>query len=255
MTARPEPPAGSAGDEPKPFLDHLEELRWTFIACLVALVAGMGLCAFFVPHIVELLTRPLAVIGHDPHTSLRSLRPTTAFTVILRVAAWGGLLVSLPLMIYFIARFVFPGLTGTEKGLLIRATGFSTGLFAFGVALGYVVCLPIALKMMLWFHDWIDVVPEWTVNDYTTFVIQLLIGFGLAFQMPVVLVVLGKLGLVSRRQLREKRRHAAVLCLVVGMLLTPADVPSQLVMAVPLYVLYEVCIWVLRDKESAPETE
>ncbi len=253
MTDRLEPAGEPDGDEPKPFLDHLEDLRWTLGVCLLSLLIGMLLCALFVPFIIDLLTRPLSLTGGEGGPALRSLRPTTAITVILRVSAWSGLLVSLPAILYFIARFVFPGLTDREKKVLLRAAGFSAILFAFGVGLGYIVCLPVALKMMLWFHGIIDVLPEWTINDYTAFVIQLLIGFGLSFQMPVVLVVLGKLGLVTRDQLRTKRRHAAVACLVIGMIMTPADVASQLIMAVPLYLLYEICIWVLRIDERDPE--
>lgn len=244
MMAKRDPESPSA-EEAKPFLDHLEELRGTLIACLVALTTGMILSFAFVPQIMALLTAPLYQIEGIPDQFLRSLRVAGAFSVILRIAAWTGLLASMPFIVYFVARFVFPGLTEKEKQVVRRASGFAVGLFFFGVILGYKVCLPVALKLMLWFHDWIGVAAEWTVNDYIAFVVQLLLGFGLAFQLPVIVLVLGKLGIVTNEQLRSKRRHVVILCLVIGMLMTPQDVASQMIMAVPLYLLFELCIWIL----------
>ena len=232
-------------DDAKPFLDHLEELRGTIFACLIALAVGMIIALPFTAKILDVLKAPLTQLADIPADFLRSFRVTGAISVILRVAAWSGLLLAMPFIIYFVARFVFPGLTAREKSVLLQASGFSLVLFVFGVVLGYTVCMPIALKMMLGFHAWIDVAPMWTVNDYVAFTVQMLIGFGLAFQLPVVIVILGKFGIVNQRQLREKRRHVVVICLVIGMLMTPQDVASQLVMAVPLYILYEICIWIL----------
>lgn len=240
-----EPDDEAPNDEPKPFLDHLEELRWTLVACFVALGIGMVVAGLAAPQLLDVLTLPLRGLGYHPQTFLRSLRVAGGFFVILQVAAWGGLLLSTPAMVYFVARFVFPGLTRREKRLLSQASGAAVFLFAAGVALAYFLCLPIALRMMLGFHEWIDIAPEWTVNDYVAFTVQMLIGFGLAFELPLVLVVLGKLGVVNSSQLRRWRKHVVIACLVIGMMLTPSDVASQLIMAVPLYVLYEICIAVL----------
>lgn len=255
MMATPDPEPATA-DEAKPFLDHLEELRGTLIACIIALAIGMTVSVFFIPQIMALLTAPLQEIEGIPDQFLRSLQVAGALSVILRMAAWSGLLVSMPFIVYFVARFIFPGLTRREKAVVTRASGFAVGLFLFGVVLGYTVCLPIALKMMLWFHAWIGVAAEWTVNDYIAFVIQMLLGFGLAFQLPVLVLVLGKLGIVTNEQLRSKRRHVVIFCLVVGMLMTPQDVASQLIMAVPLYLLFEICILILwLDARKAARAE
>ena len=215
-----------AEEDAKPFLEHLEELRWTILFSLLALAVGMGIAAFLAPNLLHLLTLPLSDIGKDPTAFLRSLKVAGAIGVILKIAAWGGLLLSMPVILWFTGKFIFPGLTGREKTILLRACAFSVVLFAFGIFLGYFFCLPIALRFMLTTHAWIGVTPEWTVNDYVAFTMQLLIGFGLAFQMPLLLLVLGKLGLVNVQQLRAKRPHAAITCLVVGMLLTPQDVAS-----------------------------
>lgn len=257
MMERPEADASDLPrDEAKPFLDHLEELRWTLVACIGTLTAAMVLCAFFVPQILHILKAPLVQIGQDPDRFLISFRVAGPFGVLLRVAAWSGLLLSAPLITYYIARFVFPGLTGREKKVLTRASGFAAVLFMGGVALGYFYCIPIALKMMLALHGWMSVEPTWTINDYVSFTVQLLLGFGLAFQLPVVLLILGKLGIVNQRQLRTKRRHVIVICLVVGMVLTPADVASQMILAVPLYALFEMCIVIMWfDERRAAKAE
>ena len=232
-------------DDPKPFLDHLEELRGTIFGCLGALVVGMLIAFPFTAKILEILKAPLMRLPDIPEDFLRSFRVTGAIAVILRVGAWSGLLLAMPFIVYFVARFVFPGLTSREKSVLLKASGFSLVLFVAGVAVGYFGCMPVALRMMLGFHAWIDVAPIWTINDYVAFTIQMMIGFGLSFQLPVIIVILGKLGVVNQRQLRDKRRHAIVICLTVGMLMTPADVATQLLMAAPLYALYEMCIWIL----------
>lgn len=247
---------GCPNDEAKPFLDHLEELRWTLLASILSLAVAMILCAFFVPQILHLLKAPLVKIGQDPEKFLISFRVAGPFSVLLRVAAWSGLLLSAPLIVYFVARFVFPGLTKKEKRILTRASGFAGVLFLGGVSLGYFYCIPIALKMMLTLHNWMSVDPQWTINDYVSFTVQLLLGFGLAFQLPVVLLILGKLGIVNQKQLRTRRKHVIIICLVLGMVLTPQDVASQLILAGPLYALFEVCVMILWwDERRAAKAE
>ena len=179
---------GLLDDDAKPFLDHLEELRGTLLACITTLVVAMVFCAFFTPQILDILEAPLAKIGKDPDAFLISFRVAGPFSVLMRVAAWSGLLLSAPFMTFYIARFVFPGLTEKEKRVLTRASGFAVVLFGLGVCLGYFYCIPIALKMMLTLHDWMGVVAQWTINDYVSFTVQLLLGFGLAFQLPVVVL-------------------------------------------------------------------
>jgi sec-independent protein translocase protein TatC len=148
-----------------------------------------------------------------------------------------------------------PGLTRRERVLARKSFGFAFVLFVLGAAMGYFFCLPIALRMMLRIHAWLGISPEWTVNDYVAFATQMLIGFGLAFELPVVVLVLGKLGIVSVEQLSAKRRHVVVICLAIGMLLTPQDIASQLIMAVPLYVLFELCLLILRVDRRKQERQ
>jgi sec-independent protein translocase protein TatC len=235
--------------EPKPFLEHLEDLRTMLIRCAIALSIGTGIALPFAPQIFALLKAPLDQSVDRPDLFLQSLEITGAFSVSMRIALWGGLLISAPFLVFFIGQFVFPGLTEKERLVIRKAGGFSVVLFVVGVLLAYKGTLPVALNMMFGLHDWLGIQPMPQVTSYVGFTVHLLLAFGVAFQMPVVLVILGKLGIVTAAQLRERRRYVVVILLVVAMFLTPPDVFTQLVMALPLILLYEVCIHVVALSE------
>jgi len=235
---------GPEGDEVKPFMAHLEDLRIMLIRSAIALIAGMLVCIPFVPVILSVLKRPLAVVTTDPDRFLRSLEVGGAFSVTVQVAFWSGLLVSAPFLFLFIGAFVFPGLTSKERRLVTRAGGFAVLLFVLGVCMGYFLTLPAALRIMFGMHGWLGITAEWTVTSYVMFATQLLIGFGIAFELPAALLVLVKMRLVSYAQLRTARPYAVIVVLLLGMVLTPPDVVSQLLMAVPLWLLYEMCVWI-----------
>ena len=241
----PSDTATADGQAVKPFLAHLEDLRKALIRCIAALAAGMAIAIPLTPQIMALLERPLRIVTDNPAQFLRSLEVAGAFTVSLKIALWAGLLFSSPFLLLFIGAFVFPGLTGKEKKMVINASGFAVVLFAAGVLFGYAFTLPAALRIMFGMHEWLGIRPEWTVTSYVTFALQLLIGFGLVFEMPTILLTLGKLGIISSLQLRTMRRHAIVIILIVAAALTPPDVFSQLLMALPLVGLYELCIWLV----------
>jgi sec-independent protein translocase protein TatC len=238
-----------AADDPsaelKPFLDHLEDLRRMIIRCAGALVAGMLVAAPLIPRLLGLLKTPLRIITDDPGHFLQTMQVTAGFSSAMAMAFWGGLLLSLPLQIVFIGAFVLPALTRKEQRLLLGVSGFAAGLFVFGVWLGYRFTLPFALKAMFQVNEWLGIRAQWTLNSYVTFTLQLLIAFGIAFELPVVILILGRLGLVTSRFLREHRRHAIIVILIIGAVLTPPDVVSQLIMSVPLYLLFELCVWVI----------
>jgi sec-independent protein translocase protein TatC len=242
----------------KPFLAHLEDLRQTLIRCLVALAVGMGVAVPLMPRAMTWLKAPLRAVTDHPDQFLRSLDVSGAFSVSLNMALWTGLLFSAPFLLLFLGAFVFPGLTQQEQKVVLHAGGFAVALFALGVWFGYQFTLPAALTMMFGMHTWLGIRPEWTVTSYVTFALQLLIGFGLVFELPAILLVLGKLGIVRSLQLRSLRRHAIVVILIVAAALTPPDVFSQLLMAVPLIGLYELCIWLVwldeRKKEKGDAT-
>jgi sec-independent protein translocase protein TatC len=237
-------PNVSEPEEAKPFLEHLVDLRRTLIRCCVALAAGMAVAFPLAPHILHWLQLPLRAVTDDPSRFLRSLEVGGAFSILMTVAFWTGLLISLPFLLLFIGQFVFPGLRPNERRAVSEAVVLGALLFAFGVALGYRLTLPATLAIMFGMHQWMGIAAEWTITSYVAFSAQTLIAFGLAFEMPVVLLVLARLGLVSHRILRAGRPWAIVIALIIGAFLTPPDVASQLLMAVPLMILYELCVWV-----------
>lgn len=238
-----------AADDPtpelKPFMEHLEDLRKVLIRSAASLAIGMLVAVPLIPRLLEQLQKPLHLITENPKEFLQTLQVTAGFSSAMSLAFWGGLLLALPFILYFIGGFIMPALTRREQGLLKRLWGFAALLFLFGVWLGYRFTLPFALKAMFQVNEWLGIKAQWTLNSYVAFSVQLLIAFGLAFELPIVILILGRLGLVSSRFLRDHRRHAILVILIIGAILTPPDVVSQLIMSVPLYVLFELCIWTI----------
>lgn len=233
-------------DQPKPFLEHLADLRMTLLGCLAAWGIGMAIVMPLTPRLFDLLRAPLAKVTEHPEQFLRSLEITGGFSIALQIVLWGGLLLSAPVITLLLVRFVIPGLTRLERKAIIGSLAFVVGLFILGVSIAYFITLPVALKIMLGLHTWLGIRAEWTAVSYVSFAVKLLLAFGLAFELPVVVVVLGYLGIVSTTFLRSKRRHAIVTILILAMLLTPGpDVFSQIIMAVPMILLFEACIWII----------
>ncbi len=176
---------------------------------------------------------------------LQFSEPSAAFKMWMSASFFGGLLLSLPFLVFIIGSFVMPGIKNAERRMMTRISLFSGVLFVVGITMGYRITLPLALGLMLKFGGALGGESIWFYSKYIAFALQLLLGFGLAFQLPVVILILGKMGLVNARQLREKRRHVIVGLLIVAMLLTPPDIMTQVLMAAPLILLYEFCIWFL----------
>lgn len=195
---------------------------------------------------------------------LQFSEPAAAIKMWLTVSFFGGLLLSLPALVFILGSFVLPGVRNVERKVLQRISFFSGGLFLAGIAMGYKVTLPLALGLMLKIGGQLGGESIWFYNKYIAFALQLLLGFGIAFQLPVVILIMGKMGLVNSTQLREKRRHVIVGLLILAMVLTPPDIMTQLLMAAPLILLYEFCIWFLHfsgnsaapvEEEAEPELE
>ena len=186
---------------------------------------------------------------------LQFSEPAAAVKMWIVVTFFGGILVSLPFLVFFIGLFVMPGVRDVERKVMTRVAAFSGGLFLTGIAMGYFITLPLALDLMLRVGGRLGGESIWFYNKYIAFSLQLLLAFGVAFQMPVVILILGRMGLVSSSQLREKRRHVIVAMFIVAMLLTPPDPLTQVIMALPLILLYEFCIWFLHlsgNREAPP---
>lgn len=250
-----EEPTEPITHDTKPFLAHLEDLRWTIIRCLVALAAGVIICAFAVKPILAALYRPLKMTGHDPKDFLKNLNPVDPLSIHMEIALFGGLILSLPAILYFLGQFLLPALTDREKRMLAPIFAGGAGLFVFGVAFCYFVVLSSTLKFFLGYNDYLGFGSMWTAKALIDFEVQMLAGFGIAFEMPLVVLVLNLMGLVSASQLASKRRHAAVIIFIAATCIIPStDLFSLSTVSVPMYLLFELCILIARIVEKSKRT-
>ena len=186
-----------------------------------------------------------------------NLGPTSAFFVAFQVAIYGGLALASPFIFYVIAQFVFPALKMTEKKYVYRGLGAGFVLFATGVCFCYFVLMPVALTASVQYSQWLGFsANQWRAEDYIGFVCKFLLGMGLGFELPVVILTLVKIGVLNYGILSKARRYMIVINLILGALLTTPEVITQILMALPLQLLYEVSVWITwywerRDRKRA----
>ncbi|HLB09003.1 MAG TPA: twin-arginine translocase subunit TatC [Gemmatimonadaceae bacterium] len=234
-------PRTTASDE-MPFLDHLEELRWRIIWSLAALMISVGI-AFWVMmqfDVIGLLEKPILPFlnGHK----LVYTHPGDPFSIVLNAAIALGVAIALPVIFYQLWSFISPALHRHEKKLVMPMFLFATFLFLCGVCLSWFVVLPLALPWLMNFGG-PSLDPMITASEYFGFAISMTLAFGICFELPIVIVSLALLGIVTPQFLNKFRRHAIVVCVIIGAFLTPGDlVWTTIAMAVPLYFLYEVSV-------------
>jgi len=266
-----------------PLLDHLVELRKRLIICIVAFGAGFGLCFAFAEQIYIFLLHPFEVAarlmaaetagggGHGPFALISALSgftdvpeggeglrlvftaPLEFFFTKLKLAAFGAVILTFPVLAWQVYAFVAPGLYKRERRAFLPFLAAAPGLFLLGAGLVYYMILPF----VLWFSLSQQIIGEAAVtvellpkvSDYLTLVTTLLLAFGLCFQLPVVLTLLALTGLVNAQMLRTGRRYAILGVFIVAAIVTPPDPISQLSLAIPIILLYEVSIWCVRLME------
>ena len=263
-----------------PLMDHLIELRKRLVICVVAFVLAFFVCFYFAAQIQLILIHPFQVAsalhaaagpgGHgaspfDLIAATAWLKPVPAggqstveliatapleqlFTK-MKIAGFGAVVVAFPVLAYQLYRFVAPGLYRNEKGAFLPFLLAAPLLFALGAALVYFVMLPF----VMWFSlsqqvvsDGVSVALLPKISEYLNLVTALLLAFGLCFQLPIVMTLLGLAGIISSRVMAEGRRYAIVAVVVVAAVVTPPDPISQLMLAAPLVLLYEISIWCVR---------
>lgn len=307
-------PEEQEGGPVKPFLEHLEDLRWVLIKTGVALFMGMLVCLIAGDRVTALLIRPLSkakvrypkdvqvvtvllgtnriakftlktnqtaalnlptnqimalqvqpkpigsnewalTVRLDPAASvalaermqidLQTFGPVGGFVVALKVAFFGGMVLAAPFIFYFVAHFVFPALKMKEKKYVYRGLGFGGVLFGVGVCFCYFVLMPMALAVSQQYSQWLGfAATQWRAEEYISFVCKFMLGMGLGFELPVVILTLVKVGVLNYRILSRARRYMIVINLVLGALLTTPEVITQVMMFIPLQILYEASVWI-----------
>lgn len=230
----------SNDDHKIPFTEHLEELRKRLIVCFIAVGIGFLLCYGFKEELFQLLTRPLVAAMKEGEVLIYTGLAEAFFTY-LKAAFIGGLILAAPVITYEFWMFVAPGLYDREKRLLLPVVCFSSIFFVGGALFGYFVVFPIVFDFFLSFAtDAIRPMPS--MKEYLGFSAKMLLAFGLVFELPLLVVFLAKLGVVTVPFLRKSRKYVVVLAFIIGALLTPPDVISQVMMAIPMLILYELGI-------------
>ncbi len=229
---------GILDDKRMPFLEHLEELRWTILRSVIAVFIGAIVCYIFSKQIVTFLRQPA-----PEDIKLIFLAPTEGFMIYLKVAIFSGLVLALPYVAYEFWKFVVPGLLDKERVLVLPIAFFTTLCFVIGASFAYLIIIPFGLRFLLGFQtDFLEATIA--IGKYLGFVVTIILVFGVVFELPVLSFFLTKVGILSPHFLRSKRRYGIVIIFICAAVLTPPDIFTQLMLAGPLIFLYEISIWV-----------
>lgn len=236
-----------SGDEEKPFFDHLADLRLMLIRMAAVLLVSMVGAFFFRGILAAVIQRPLVAVDPARASSLQSLGVADSMTISLELSFYAGFILSFPILLFLLARFLFPALKPSERQILLPVSGFGLFLFLGGVLFSYFVVLPGTLEFFFKDAKSMHWTPTWTVREYYSFTTQFLIAFGVAFEMPMVVLALVKLGVLTAEKLRKTRSAAIIVIFTVAAFVTPSpDLVTYLLMGGPMVVLYEACIWLAR---------
>jgi sec-independent protein translocase protein TatC len=231
-----------------PLIDHLIELRRRLIYCVVAIVVLFFVCYWLAPHIYQFLVQPLADALAAKHEERRMIFTALheAFFTYVKVAFFAAMFLGFPIIATQVYKFVAPGLYRHERRAFLPFLIATPVLFFAGGAMAYYVVFPMAWRFFLGFEmageGGLPIQLEAKVDQYLSLVMQLIFAFGLCFELPVVMTLLGRAGLITARAMREKRRYAIVAAFIFAAVLTPPDVLSQVSLAIPTILLYEISI-------------
>lgn len=230
------------------FLDHLEELRGTLIKSVVVFAIFVTLIAYWVDDVGKWLVWPLQQVKVDypkMNTDLVTNSPMGVFSVIIDICLIGGLVASLPFILFFVGQFIAPALTKREMKVLMPTCASALVLFLGGASFGYFLLTPSTIKVAYELNQLMGFSVMWTADRYYSLLMWLVLGMGAAFEFPLLIVLAVYMGLIEVATLRKYRRHAIVVIFVIAAVITPTPDPfNQCLFAVPLIVLYEIAILV-----------
>lgn len=229
-------------------VDHLEELRRRLIKTFLFFVVVLCIAYFYADDIYQILVEPLAKASHGEERKMIYTSLTEAFFTYLSLALFAAFFITFPFIAIQLYKFLAPGLYRREKQALLPFLIAAPILFMFGAMMVYFIVMPLAWEFFLSFESntGVPIKLEAKVDQYLSLVMHLIIGFGIAFQLPIVLTLLAKIGVVTVEGLKRNRRYALVIIVIVAAFLTPPDVISQLALSAALYTLYEVSIFSCR---------
>ncbi len=227
-------------EEKLPLTEHLEELRDRLIRCFIAIFGGFVIAYIFKEKLFRILTRPLIQVMEQGDTLIFTGIPEAFFTY-LKVSLLAGFMLAAPVVIYQFWMFVAPGLYKNERRLMIPIVFVSAFFFIGGALFGYFLVFPFGFKFLLGFASE-TIRPLPSMREYLSFSSKLLFAFGFVFELPIVITFLARLGLVSVAFLKKNRKYALLLFFAGSALLTPPDVITQIMMAIPMMMLYEISI-------------
>ena len=235
-------------EEKVPFTSHLEELRKRLIYSLIAVVICFLICYVFKELLFKILTLPLVAVLPEKSSMIFTSLPEAFFTY-LKVSFFGALFISAPIVLYQIWKFISPGLFPAEKKYALPFVFFSTIFFVGGSLFAYYAVFPIGFKFFIGFATE-SIRPMFTIREFLSFSCKLLLAFGVIFELPIFMFFLAKLGVVNSRMLTAKRKYAILLIFVAAAVLTPPDIVTQILMAIPIMLLYEISVLIVKLGEK-----
>lgn len=232
---------GKTREEEQSIIEHLEEMRKVLIVSIVAtIVAAIG-CWFVADKVLAVLLNPVTSLGHD----IIFIGITEALMTKLKLSLFLGFLVALPVILWQVWSFILPALRKEEKKLFTLFVVISLVTFLIGVSFAFFGVYRLGVAFLLRFAG-PELVPMLTIGNYIGFTITFMIPFGLVFQLPLAVYCLSKMGVVSHDFLKRSRKYALLVIVVIASMVTPADILSCLLVATPMYILYELSVWIAR---------